>query len=211
MVFSMDQAHQTPSGSSCHLHPPYIYTLHPSKFSLASSAGIGPPEQLCSEVFMLWLWKCTSFQSSQGRKSIPCPIPSLWRECVRSWQSCRAFFPGLSLISPFPMACCCAPAPSSTTAASSCLCLEQMFRLCCRQTEHLGTGQGDTRDSPGREGAEGHRKPLCSISFSIWPEQLEKKAFNKMQASPRACTNFSQEFTQLWNFPSAYWDGKVLT
>lgn len=48
MVFCTDQPRRG--------HPQaghYIYTLHPLKLGLASSGGIGPPEQLCRGMFTL--------------------------------------------------------------------------------------------------------------------------------------------------------------
>lgn len=100
------------------------------------------------------------------------------------------------------MACCCAPAHSSTIPAPSWICLEQMFRALLQTDRASGNGTvGRNRDSPGREGAEGHRKLSCRISFSTWPEQLEKKLLIKCRLPPEPARTFLKNSPSYETFP----------
>lgn len=171
MVFCMDQP--------CRGHPQaahYIYTLHPLKLSLASSGGIGPPEQLCRGMFTLRLWKCTSFQSQSQVPRVGKPPPALfpvsggnvWGGYKAAERLSLAYL--WSLHFPWPAAVLQLTAPPFQLLPGSAW--SRCSGLCCRQTDRAsgnGTG-GRNRDSPGREGAEGHRKLSCRISFSTWPE-----------------------------------------
>lgn len=89
MVLCMDQAHHgQPQAAQC------IYTLHPLKLRIfrgdwATRAALQKSVHTVTvEVHIL----PEPVSSSQGRKSIPCSIPSLWRERVMRLQS---VFPSL--------------------------------------------------------------------------------------------------------------------
>lgn len=136
MVFCMDQLH---CGHPQAAH--YIYTLHPLKLGLASSGGIGPP------LFTLWPWKCTSFQGQSQVPRVGKPSPALFPVSGGNvWggykaAECFSLAYLWSLHFPWPAAVLQLTAPPFQLLPGSAW--NRCSGLCCRQTEHLGMGQGD--------------------------------------------------------------------
>lgn len=142
---------------------------------------------------MLWIWKHISFQRSSQVlrvRKYPHIFPVSGGNVWRGYKAAEHFpllisdLPishGLLLFSQHRASPLCHFPRSAWSRCSG---------FCCRQSRASAnrTGVGTT-DTPWRKGAEGHRKPLWSISFDIWPDQFERNPFNKMQASTRASTN----------------------
>lgn len=183
----------------------YIHTLHPLKLSLAASGGIGPPEQLYRGVFTLWLWKCTSFQSQPqvprvGRAS-PAPFPvsggNVW--------GYKAFFPGLSLISLFPMACCCSS--SQLHCSSSFLDLPGADVQGCA-ADRQSIWEWDRGTALGGKEQKVTGSP-CAVSVSAHDlSSLKKKLLIKCRLPPEPAWTFLKDSPSYETFPVRIWMAK---